>query len=418
MKHVALALMLATPAVAQENPIDRIRPDAPELAPYGEHTVGVRTMTFTRPDVVDVVNSTEEGNMTRYDREITVEVFYPAAEGTEAGGTYTAYLRDGETQATLTGRAARDAAPAEGSFPLVLISHGYPGNRFLMAHLAENLASKGYVTASIDHPDSTYSDIGAFGSTLYNRPQDQSFVLDQMASLGGDLGGIVDASRTGLVGYSMGGYGALIFSGAGLEEGGWPERYTPPGNLLSELRVGADRLAEIHDDRLAATVAIGPWGRNRGFWSQEGLSNIDVPLMIVAGSQDDVSGYDAIRTIFDETTGTTRHLLTYQGANHNAAAPMPAPQEAWGDPAVFGHYADAVWDTTRMNNILQHFVTAFMDLHLKDDQSKAEYLDLVETADDGTYAMEDGQPTEDHTYWKGFPERSAKALRFETKEPQ
>ena len=140
--------------------------------------------------------------------------------------------------------------------------------------------------------------------------------------------------------------------------------------------------------------------------------------MIVAGSEDDVSGYDAIRTIFDETTGTTRHLLTFEGANHNAAAPMPAPQEAWDDPSTFGHYADAVWDTARMNNILQHFVTAFMDLHLKEDAAKADYLDLVQNAENGTYAMEDGEPTADHTYWKGFPERSAKALRFETKEPQ
>lgn len=417
MKYIAVALALATPAFAQENPIDRIRPDAPELAPYGEHTVGVRTMTFTRPDVIDVVNSTE-GEMARGDRDITVEVFYPAVEGTEPGGSYTATLRDGETQATLSGRAARDADPATGSYPLVLISHGYPGNRFLMAHLAENLASKGYVTASIDHPDSTYSDMGAFGSTLYNRPQDQSFILDQMASLDGDLAGIVDASRTGLVGYSMGGYGALIFSGAGLAEGGWPERYNPPGDILSDLRVGAELHQEIQDDRLSAVVAIGPWGRNRGFWSEEGLSNIDLPLMIIAGSVDDVSEYEAIRTIFDETTGTTRHLLTFEAANHNAAAPMPAPQEAWDDPAVFGHYADAVWDTTRMNNILQHFVTAFMDLHLKEDAAKADYLELIENAEDGTYAMEDDQPTPEHTYWAGFPDRSAKALRFETKEPQ
>jgi predicted dienelactone hydrolase len=60
---------------------------------------------------------------------------------------------------TLSGRAARDAAPAEGEFPLVIISHGYPGNRFLLSHLGENLASKGYVTVSIDHPDSTYDDM-------------------------------------------------------------------------------------------------------------------------------------------------------------------------------------------------------------------------------------------------------------------
>ncbi len=420
MIHLLVAAFLvvipcAGPLTAQENRIDLIRPDAPALSPFGPMEIGVTTLTFTRPDVVDVARA-DGGELPRYDREITVEMFYPAAEGTVPGGTYTAFLRDGETQVTLTGRAARDAAPAEGRYPLVLISHGYPGNRFLMAHLGENLASKGYVAVSIDHPDSTYSDLGAFSSTLWNRPQDQSFVLDRMAELEGELGGLVDAERTGLVGYSMGGYGALIFAGAGLEQQDRPERYTAPGDLLAGLAVGGEVLADIQDDRLKAVVAIGPWGRNRGFWSEAGLSRIDKPLLIVAGSVDDVSEYDAIRTIFDETTGTTRHLLTFANANHNAAAPMPAPAEAWADPAVFGHYADAVWDNVRMNNVLQHFVTAFMDLHLKEDAAKAEYLDLVEQSSEGVYDVaEDGTENPGHSYWAGFPARSAAGLRFETK---
>jgi predicted dienelactone hydrolase len=54
----------------------------------------------------------------------------------------------------------------------VIISHGYPGNRFLMSHIGENLASKGFVCVSIDHKDSTYDDQKAFASTLYNRPFD------------------------------------------------------------------------------------------------------------------------------------------------------------------------------------------------------------------------------------------------------
>ena len=49
------------------------------------------------------------------------------------------------------------AVAGGGPFPLVVISHGYPGNRYLMSHLGENLASKGYVTVSIDHAESTYA---------------------------------------------------------------------------------------------------------------------------------------------------------------------------------------------------------------------------------------------------------------------
>jgi S-formylglutathione hydrolase FrmB len=130
-------------------------------------------------------------------------------------------LRDGETRATLHGQAVRDAAPASaGPCPLVILSHGYPGNRFLMSHLGENLAGKGYVVAAIDHADSTYADQGAFGSTLVNRPLDQKFVLDEMERLsrtpGSLLHGLVDASRAALVGYSMGGYGVVVSAGGGL----------------------------------------------------------------------------------------------------------------------------------------------------------------------------------------------------------
>ena len=88
------ALFAAAPALAQ-NPIDQVRPDAPELAAHGAHVVGVRTLTFTDPDRVDVVNTGPEGEPPTYDREVTVEVWYPAAEGTEPGTTYETVLRDG-----------------------------------------------------------------------------------------------------------------------------------------------------------------------------------------------------------------------------------------------------------------------------------------------------------------------------------
>ena len=55
-----------------------------------------------------VLNTTAHSEP-RYDRELTVEVWYPATEGTEQGGTYTAVLRDGVQEVTLHGRAAFDA---------------------------------------------------------------------------------------------------------------------------------------------------------------------------------------------------------------------------------------------------------------------------------------------------------------------
>ena len=72
-----------------------------------------------------------------------------------------------------------------------------------------------------------------------------------------------------------------------------------------------------------------------------------------------------------------------------------------------------------MNNIAQHFATAFMDLHLKGDSEKAAFLDLVPNAADGVVALnEDGTEKPEHSYWRGFAPRTAAGLRFETLQPE
>ncbi|WP_341224032.1 dienelactone hydrolase [Loktanella salsilacus] len=415
---MALMSLAALPAAA-ENRIDVIRPDAPALAAYGDYKVGVQTMTFTNMGQVDVAQTQADGDIPTYDRPLTVEIWYPAAADTAAGGSYQAMMRDG-TDVTLQGQAVRDAAALTGeTFPLVIISHGYPGNRWLLGHLGENLASKGYVVASIDHTDSNYDDMGNFGSTLYNRPWDQKFVIDSMESLDGDLGAITDASNTAVVGYSMGGYGALILAGAGLTEAITSSDYAPPQGLLERNVMGSDTHAELEDDRIKAFAAFGPWGNNRGFWDADGLAGIDKPLLLIAGSVDDVSEYDAIRGIFDGAVNSDRHLLTYLNANHNAGAPMPSPEEGYAINetlgwAPFEHYGDAVWDNVRMNNIAQHFVTAWVDQNLK-GADMSEYFDLTPNAADGVWAVDDaGEPTQDNTYWNGFANRTAVGLTFES----
>ncbi|MCX7298890.1 MAG: dienelactone hydrolase [Rhodobacterales bacterium] len=402
------------------NRIDLVRPDAPELVAFGPHCIGVRTITVINPGQPDVVRATET-EVPVYDRALKVEIWYPAADDTVPGGTYNTVLRDGVTPAVLSGRAAQDAAVRTGGrFPLVIISHGHPGNRFLLSPYAENLASKGYVVASIDHRDSTYDDLGAFGATLVHRPWDLKAVLDQLAGRGDDLGAVTDTSRTAVIGYSMGGYGALIFSGGGLTATSPDREFAPPQRLLARNVAGTETLAQLLDDRMTAAVTFGPWGRNADLWDAAGLSQIAKPQLIIAGSQDDVSDYGAIRKIFTETKGTTRHLLTFEAANHNAGAPMPAPDESWAispklGHAPFFHYADPIWDTVRMNNISAHFITAFLGQHLKGDAGMAAFLDLAPNAADGVSLRDEtGARLPGDTYWAGFAPRTAAGLRFET----
>ena len=348
---------------SHHNRIDLIRPDAPVLAARGPHAVGVRTLDLVNPGQPDVLAG---GGLV--DRHLVVELWYPAVAGMGARVPYRTLLRDGRTEVALHGQAARAAEAVTGDFPLVILSHGFPGNRMLMSHLGENLASKGYQVASIDHPESTYGDPvyqggAAFGSTLVNRPLDTSFVI-----------GALGAARAAIVGYSMGGYGALISGGAsvardvlGMEQvaavAPWLERHCKA----------------VADPRLAAIVPIGAWGRQHGTWDAVGMAGLSVPMLVIAGDADEVSGYDTgMRLIFEQAVGVRRHLLTFQAAAHNAGAPVPAPVEAWTpsphlDFPPFDHYGDAVWDNVRMNNITQHYVTAFLDQHLK-GLDRGEYL--------------------------------------------
>lgn len=435
MKRLLLVLVvLCTGLVvlAQDtapNRIDFIRPDAPELAPQGDYAIGVRTLEFSNPDQVDVVNTVEGEDNVIYDRPLTVEIWYPAVveEGTQPT-PYIVGTRDTAIDATLIGRAVRDAEPnvGEGPYPLIIISHGFPGNRFLLSHLGENLASKGYVTVSIDHTDSTYADQAAFGSTLLNRSLDQLFVLDTVAELGAEdsdsfLAGIVDTANTGIIGYSMGGYGAVNVIGGGYTEASASFGFSPPNGLLALRQAGAEAYEATFDERIKAAVAIAPWGMNAGFWDEAGLAGIETPVMFMAGSVDDVSGYEnGTRAIFEAAVNADRYLLTFENANHNAAAPIPVPQEILdaGSPR-YTHYVDAVWDTVRMNNIAQHFTTAFFGIYLKGQEELLDYLDLVEVASEGVFSVDDeGNFLDDHTYWMGFPDRTAVGLTLEHELPQ
>jgi len=405
------------------NRINIIRPDAPELALPGGYGVGVRTDSYINPDQIDVVNC-RAGKTPHYDRPLTVETWYPAATNSPSGTVYDTILRDGITPTRLSGGACRDAVPAAGHFALVIVSHGYPGNRYLMAHLGENLASKGYIVAAIDHTDSTYDDQGAFGSTLVNRPLDQRYVIDRFAGAAHPLAQSVDVSNVAVIGYSMGAYGALVFGGAGVSpaavdfDGGAPD-----GLLARHLAHSASHRAVI-DPRVKVLVPIGAWGAQHGMWTEAGLAGLQKPTLLIGGSRDDTSDYvNGIRRVFSQTTGTTRHLLTFEAAGHNAAAPIPAPVECRAvspalDIAVFQHYGDTVWDTVRMNNIAQHFITAFLDLHLKQDRDKGRYLGLCDYLGLSDGAPDPAWPTRpDGADWPGFPEASSLGLGFETLVP-
>lgn len=391
-------------------------PDAPVLALRGDHGLGVRTVEFVHEDQVDILNS-KEGKDPLYARKLTVEIWYPGEipAGVEATVVYDEVMGTrGDTLRPLTpfsfkGRALRDAKPKTTGekFPLIIVSHGYVGSRYLMTYLTENLASKGYVVVAIGHTDSTFKDAGPFQSTLLNRAQDIHFVLDEMARLGradskDPLAGKIDADKTGIVGYSMGGYGVLNVAGAGYSDGvgQFFGGMTGGSKAISKLLASDPGYQGGKDPRIKAVVAFAPWGMERGVWDAEGLKGLKTPTFFVAGSQDDISGYEkGIKAIYEGALHADRYLLTYKDARHNIA-PNPPPVEALR-PGLhideYYRYAEPTWDQRKINNINQHFVTAFLGIHLKGaDYSK--FLMLPQDSNEKT--------------WEGFKPRSSTGMEL------
>ena len=389
-------------------------PDAPELSARGEYKVGVQTVNLVNPNQVDILNS-KEGKDPSYDRPITIEVWYPASVGADAKtviydevmGTRGDSLRP-LTPFTFKGRAYRDAKALKGNkFPLVVVSHGYVGSRFLMTYLTENLASKGYIVAAIDHTDSTFKDANAFQSTLLNRPKDIRFVINEMEKLGAKgskniIEGLVDANNTAIIGYSMGGYGVLNVGGAGYSAGlgQFFTGMTGGSSAISVNTAGNAEYEKMADSRIKAIVAFAPWGMERGVWDAEGLKGLKTPTFFVAGSQDDISGYEkGIKAIYEGALNADRYLLTYKNARHNVA-PNPPPAEALA-PGLhideYYRYAEPSWDQRKINNINQHFVTAFIGKHLK-NQDNAQFLDVQENSNEKD--------------WTGFKPRSSTGMEL------
>lgn len=389
-------------------------PDAPELSARGEYKVGVKTVNLVNPNQVDILNS-KEGNDPTYDRPITIEVWYPANVGDDAKtvvydevmGTRGDSLRP-LTPFSFKGRAYRDATPKTGNkFPLVVVSHGYVGSRYLMTYLTENLASKGYIVAAIDHTDSTFKDANAFQSTLLNRPKDIRFVINEMEKMGAkgsknNLEGVVDANNTAIIGYSMGGYGVLNVGGAGYSAG-LAQFFTGMTGGSTAISVHTDGNAayeKMTDARIKAIVAFAPWGMERGVWDAEGLKGLKTPTFFIAGSQDDISGYEkGIKAIYEGAVNADRYLLTYMNARHNVA-PNPPPAEALA-PGLhideYYRYAEPSWDQRKMNNINQHFVTAFIGKHLK-NQDNTKFLEVQEDSNEKD--------------WTGFKPRSSTGMEL------
>lgn len=403
-------------------PVPDVPSDAPGLAARGDHVVGYREISLTNPR-----QRMPDGSHAA--RPLSLSVWYPAQQEQSPPPAPHCYRfqpppipdTNAAVPGTVTecGHAFADLRPVSGRFPVVIISHGYGGWATGFSWLAENLASKGYVVAVIDHRDLPVTDAASqarsFGMTVSTRSADQRFVIEQLGAgapgLPGWVGGLVDSENIALIGYSMGGFGALATAGADYAGGG----------VLAAALPGALPAAGKVPPALKAVVLFAPWGGAEPLraWSPDGLGRMALPALVLVGADDDISTYrGGVDWIFANLTGADRHMIVYDAARHNIAANAA--------PKALSHVFDyrerldePVWRKDRLNAINAHFITAFLDMTLKALPAAAGYFDLPQNrAADGVWPLApgaaagadlagDGQPG----YWRGFQRRWATGMQ-------
>ena len=166
--------------------------------------------------------------------------------------------------------ASPDAPPAEGRFPLVVISHGSSGSHLLYRTFAAHLAKNGYIVAMPEHPGDNRRDSRLFGTfeNLVNRPRHLQLAMDAVFS-DALFKNSLQAGNTALIGHSMGAYTALALAGG-----------TPWFKEGQPVEVAAD-------GRVKALVLLAP----AAAWYQPGgsLKNVTVPILLLAAERDEMA---------------------------------------------------------------------------------------------------------------------------------
>ena len=219
------------------------------LPPTGPHTIGTFSLyrvDESRPEIYSD-DPTDP-------RELLLQVWYPTAPNPDAEAAVymenshifgpalarffnlPPFLFDHLNLAQTSAFANAPIAPGDEAYPLILFSHGLNGFRGQNTTVVQELASHGYVVATVDHTYGNVVSVFPDGRSIFRSPdlftetgdpprtgqtlvqvwaQDLAFALAQLTMLNeaedGELHGRLDLSRIGVFGHSTGGGATLTF---------------------------------------------------------------------------------------------------------------------------------------------------------------------------------------------------------------
>ncbi|MFJ3903762.1 alpha/beta hydrolase family protein [Streptomyces sp. NPDC090025] len=349
----------AAPATARLTTVTPAVPAPPlELpAPTGRFGVGSSLLHLVDRSRPDPWVPTADG------RELMVTVHYPAARRAPHGAT-APYATAQEARLLLEGVGVTDPAapkalagmntysvkgarPAAGKHPLVLLSPGFGVPRFTLTHLAVDLASRGYVVASVDHAYEAngtempggrilpcvacekFEDGSATGKDVTAaRTADVRFVIDRLTKAGPHAAWpyarTIDARRIGMAGHSIGGASAAA--------------------------------AMVADRRIDAGVNM-----DGSFWDTLPAGGLGGRPFLMLGTDDEThrpGGLDATWDTTWKALGGWKRWLTVAGSDHFTFSDAPVLLRHFGLPT-----ADIPSD--RALSVTRSYLAAFFDAQLR-----------------------------------------------------
>lgn len=272
--------------------------------------------------------------------------------------------------------------------PLVVISHGLASNRQTFAYLGKHFASHGLAVAVVEHADISLNKFDNFLSgsarfpepnNLIDQPLDITYVLnklEQESKINPQLENKINFERIGVIGQSFGGYTSLALAGGELIADRLARECQPESHqdVLLDLSSLArctyneleDRQDQLKDPRIKAAIAINPLGKMFG---KAGISSIEIPTMLVAGTYDLITPpvAEQIKPFIWLDTDLDKYLVLVKPGTHfsflqEGLGVLPVPDDFVGPSPTSAYPA------------LKALSTAFFQVHLAGQTEYQSYL--------------------------------------------
>ena len=316
------------------------------LAEFGKYYVGKTTLSSV--------------DSSRDNRQVNITIWYPVIKPADP-----------------TDRTPISDAPPDDSdapYPL-LLSSTKVANIF-----APYLISRGFTWVSVNNIDSYLW----MNEQMFHQPLDILYALNWVANSPPDeLTGLIDTNNAGTLGYSFDGYNSLVLGGARIDETYYLSQCPEKDEIVKTLdnRMSAfscipakdwdgylakaptvitdndDGLWQpITDNRIKAVIPMA----GEGWWllGERGLSAVNRPVLIIAGSKDEL--YKENTLIFEKIGSLDKTMISFLGQDHMM-----------------------VFDQEMVARIA-HFAAAFFGYHLQHRPQMADYYskDFVDRHED------------------------------------